>query len=222
MRVCAAVLTYRAVSTGRADLLGQAVGSLGEADGVWIVDNGSDDGSADLVSSMGGWSHPWPIHTSGHGTNLCSRILAATDADLCVLSDDDMLWRPGWRRHLEAWWEAAPDDVWLTGCHLEPAYPWNEIKATIRCGGVSGLVRSSTGAASWSYRRADHERIFPIPQQIQGWGDVPGCDAIDERGGRICQIDLAEHAGHGRSTWGNQTEAKYGHDLDSVRKLVTR
>jgi glycosyltransferase involved in cell wall biosynthesis len=221
MIVRAAVLTYRAVATGRLDLLIQTVRSLAEADSVHIVDNGSDDGSAELVESWGGYTSSSGVTTSGHGTNLCARILAATDADICLLSDDDMVWRPGWRAELEAWWAGAPDDVWLTGCHLEPDYPWNARSGVLVVGERTGIVRASTGAASWTYRRARHADIFPIPQQVQGWGDVPACDKIDERGGRICQIDLADHAGHGRSTWGNQTEAKYGHDLEPVRKLVT-
>lgn len=220
MKVVAAVLTYQALSTGRRDLLVSTVRSLAEADAVWVVDNGSDDGSAELVRSWGGYVSDAPLHTSGHGTNLCARILAATDADVCVLSDDDMVWRPGWREQLVAWWSAAPDDVAITGCHLEPDYPWNERSGRVTYGGVAGFERASTGAASWTFRRARYGDIFPIPQQVQGWGDVPGCDAVRERGLRVCQIDLADHAGHGRSTWGNRTETLHGHDLTSVREAL--
>jgi glycosyltransferase involved in cell wall biosynthesis len=218
--VRAAVLTYQAIDTGRVDLLRQAVTSLAEADSVHVVDNGSRDGTADLVAGWGGYVSCSGLTTSGHGTNLCARVLAATDAEICVLSDDDMAWRPGWRDRLETWWSDAPDDVWLTGCHLEPDYPWNESMGTLTVGGIVGVLRASTGAASWSYRRSRHAEIFPIPQQVQGWGDVPACDAIHERGGRIAQLELADHAGHGRSTWGNQTAAKYGHDVEAVRRRL--
>lgn len=222
MKLAACVLTYRAISTGRLDLLRDTLSGLKEAGQVFLLDNGSDDGSADLVASWGGVVNKGPLHTSGHGTNMAARILAATDADLCVLSDDDMAWPEGWADKLTAWWSDAPDDLWLTGCHLEPDFPWNEITGTAEYGGQRGLIRTSTGAASWSYRRSSTGQIFPIPQQVQGWGDVPACDRIAELGGRIAQLDLAEHAGQGMSTWGNKSEQKYGWELEPVRERLAR
>jgi glycosyltransferase involved in cell wall biosynthesis len=223
VKVCAAVLTYRALSTGRVDLLERTLDSLDEADDVYLFDNGSDDGSAELVDEWGGVSHDRDLHTSGHGTNMCARILAGTDADICVLSDDDMFWRPGWRDTLTAWWSMAPEDVALTGCHIEPAFHWNEIEGAVRFGGVPGLVRTSTGAASWSYRAEDYETIFApkgIPQQVQGHGDVPACDRLRQRDRRICQIDIADHIGHERSTWGNLTVQKYGWNVEPIRRAL--
>lgn len=223
MKVHAAVLTYRAVRHDRLDLLDATLDSLGEADEVFLIDNGSDDGTAELVRDLGGHTHSGHLHTSGHGTNLCARVLAASDADICVLSDDDMGWRPGWRADLVAWWENAPDDLALTGCHLEPLFPWNEVRGVARLGGIPGLIRASTGAASWSYRAQHYETIFGpagIPQQVQGHGDVPACDRVWDRGFRIGQIDIADHLGHDRSTWGNLTLAKYGWDDAEARRLL--
>lgn len=223
MKVAAAVLTYRAVTHDRVDLMLDTLDSLDEADAVYLVDNGSDDASADLVRELGGHVHAGALHTSGHGTNLCARILASTDADICVLSDDDMIWRPGWRDQLEAWWSSAPDDIALTGCHIEPLFHWNEVDGVVAHGGIPALVRHSTGAASWSYRASSYETIFGpsgIPQQIQGHGDVPACDRVRERGFRICQIDLAEHVGNDRSTWGNMTVERYGWDVGAARELL--
>lgn len=223
MKVAAAVLTYRAVSFDRVELLEQTLDSLDSVDELYLIDNNSDDGTAELVKEMGGFTHHLPLHTSGHGTNLCARVLASTDADICVLSDDDMLWRDGWRDQLERWWGEAPDDVALTGCHLEPMFHWNEISGTVAFGAVPGLVRASTGAASWSYRPRHFDAIFGpsgIPQQVQGHGDVPACDRLIDRGYRICQIDLADHAGHNHSTWGNITVDKYGWDVDTVRTML--
>lgn len=220
MKVSAAVLTYRTVSTGRLEMLKDTLRSLGEADSVYLYDNGSDDGSTAILGAFNAVLNKTPLTTSGHGTNMCARILAATDADICVLSDDDMIWREGWRETLESWWSNAIEEVWLTGGHLEPEYPWNETHGVVEFGGVRGLLRDSTGAASWTYRRSMTDQIFPIPQQVQGWGDVPACDRIDELGGKVAQIDVAEHAGHGQSTWGNKTAAKYGHDLAPVKAMV--
>lgn len=221
MRVAAAILTYQALSTGRGRLLRRCWQSLAdEADKVYIVDNGSTDGTEILVDWLGGYCHTGVLHTSGHGTNLLARVLAGDGADLCVHSDDDMAWRPGWRSKLERWWSDAPGDVAITGCHLEGDWPWNERTGKALYGGVPGFVRASTGAASWTYLREMAPTIFPIPQQVQGFGDVPACDRLGHAGLRICQIDAATHEGT-VSTWGNTTERRYGGvDIDRIRQEV--
>ena len=122
----------------------------------------------------------------------------------------DMLWRPGWRDRLQAWWETAPSDVLVTGCHIEAEYPWNTITGVVE-GSERALERDSSGAASWSFRRVDFPTIFPIPEQTQGHGDVPACQRILGLGGRICQLDLAEHVG-AESTWGNRTSELFNMD----------
>lgn len=218
MRVVACVLTFNPTRHDRLALLRETVTSLSEADEVRVVDNGSTDGT-DFTGLPVKHRNTSGLTTSGMGTNLCARVCLGADADLCVLSDDDMWWRPGWRSKLEAWWNDVPADVALTGCHLEADYPWNTRTGQIDCGGVTGLLRASTGAASWTFRAADWPIIGPIPQQVQGFGDVPACDRLHERGYRIAQIDLAEHRGD-TSTWGNQTYAKYGDDLSQVRELI--
>ena len=222
----AAILTYRPKATNRLRLLRSTFLSLiDEADAVWVVDNGSGPDEVDAITDTLGlppWTHSGDLHTCGYGTNLQARILAGADCapdDICVLSDDDMIWRPGWADQLAAWWAAAPADVVLTGCHLEPAYPWNTIAGAVTHGGVDGLVRASTGAASWSYRAMSHDRIFPIPQRHNGTGDVPACQRIIDGGGTICQLDIAEHVGL-ESTWGNRTVEMHGWDVDPVRRLM--
>jgi glycosyltransferase involved in cell wall biosynthesis len=220
VRVAAAILTYRALSTGRGRLLRRCWESLQEADAVYLVDNGSGDGTEVLVDWLGGYCHRGTLHTSGHGTNLCARILAGDGADICVHSDDDMVWRPGWRAKLERWWAEAPGDVAITGCHLEGDWPWNQRTGKALYGGIPAFVRTSTGAASWAYRASMASTIFPIPQQVQGFGDVPTCDRLTQSGLRVCQIDLATHEGR-TSTWGNLTERRYGPaDVERLRAEV--
>lgn len=221
MRLLAAILTYRPEATGRLELLADTFHSLSaEADAVWVVDNGSGPDEVAAITARLGvspWSHDGPVHTCGHGTNLQARILAgaARPGDICVLSDDDMTWRPGWGKALREWWEVASPSVVLTGCHLEPAYQWNGIEDI----DPPALYRASTGAASWSYRSASHNDIFPIPEKLQGTGDVPACARIVNNGGRIAQLDLAEHVG-AESTWGNRTVEMFGWDVGPVRALL--
>lgn len=221
MKITACVLTFNVIANNRRHLLADTMSSLSE-DGVTVipVDNGSGDGTADLVADLDGYCWTGWNTTSGHGTNLCARVALGTEPDLVVLSDDDMVWTPGWAETLRAWWSEAPREIWLTGCHLEPFFPWNEPYAKVTYGGITGLMRASTGAASWSFRPQDWPQIGPVPQQIQGHGDVPACQNVWKGGGKIAQIDLAFHAGQGQSTWGNRTDAMYGWDLGPVRELL--
>jgi len=224
--IVAAVLTYRPQATGRLEMLAESVDSLAaEADLVFVVDNGSGvDEVAAITEALGvpPWTHGDDLHTCGHGTNLQGRVLAgavSSPSDICVLSDDDMVWRPGWAAKLSAWWSDAPAEVVLTGCHLEPLFPWNTPAGVVTYGGVDGLVRMSTGAASWSYRAMSHSRLFPIPERSNGTGDVPACRKVVDQGGAICQIDLADHVGE-ESTWGNRTVELYGWDVAATRALM--
>lgn len=221
MRLTAAVLTYRPKTHRRLVDLELTCESLAEADEVFVADNGSDDGSIDIIGKD--WpviTHRHQLHTSGFGTNFAARHAIATGADLIVLSDDDMFWRPGWREQLETWWRCAPADLILTGCHLEPLFHWNQPYGVVSLGGLRGLLRESSGAASWSFRAQDWVKVGPIPSRKQGWGDVPACSAIREAGYQIAQVDLAEHRGHGRSTWGNGTVQQFGWDLGPVRAML--
>lgn len=221
MRIAVAVLTFNQVSNDRQTLFKDTLASLrhnahGPID-LFVVDNGSTDGTADIVREMGGYCYTGSNTTSGHGTNLCARITQGSGADLCVLSDDDVIWHDGWDEHLRDWWTHAPADIKLTGCHLEPEYPWNTIHGTIDVNGRRGLIRASTGAASWSFRNHEWPLIGPIPQVKQGWGDVPACQRLEARGFRIAQIDLATHNGGGKSSWGNGSSDLDRHPLDRDR-----
>lgn len=220
MKITAAILCHDLFRHDRESLFWDCYRSL-SVEGVRVVpvDNGSTDGTSELVAELGGFVSRDRLSTCGHGTNLCARVAIGTDATLCVLSDDDMGWRPGWADRLRTWWLHAPADVALTGCHLEPMFDWNTIDERVTYGGVPGLIRASTGAASWSFRPADWAKIGPVPEKIQGWGDVPTCQRLAAQGLRVAQIDLADHNGH-TSTWGNRTVEMHGWDVEPVRELL--
>lgn len=226
MKIVAAVLTFNQYANSRRDLFEQTIDSLADVP-TYVVDNGSDDGTDRLVRSDDRWvpyRNSSPNHTCGFGTWLCCRLLAGTDADICVVSDDDMIWSDGWADRLAAWWADAPDQLLLTGGHLEPAFPWNQIVGTVHHGGVAGLLRQSTGAASWTFRNCQYMDLAglvrTVPIDRQGTWDVPVCNKVTAAGWQIGQVDLADHAGRGRSSWGNRTETMYGWDVDQVREQL--
>lgn len=225
MRIAACILTRNQYEYGRRDLFERTVESL-KAAGVqlFVVDNGSTDGTDALVRSAVDWTPHCSTAentTSGFGTYQCCRVLAATDADLCIVSDDDMEWTSGFTIPLTDWWEHAPLDLALTGGHLEPAFHWNKITEHVIYGNTHGLLRESTGAASWTFRHKTFEVIAKLAQALpinrQGIWDVPMCDGLRSLAWNIGQLDLAEHIGQGRSSWGNGTENLYGWDVEPVR-----
>lgn len=221
------VLTRNQYEWGRRDLFERTVTSLGEVDELVVVDNHSDDGTAQLVAdgaSRGEWL-PYLSSdsntTSGFGTATAMRVAKGRAADLCVVSDDDMEWKPGFRAVLEDWWGHSPSELVLTGGHLEPEFRWNRITDVVTYGTTKGLLRASTGAASWTFLSERYGQLSSalraIPQGIQGVWDVPVCQHLRTFDWTIGQVDVAEHIGQGRSSWGNGTEQLFGWDVEPVR-----
>jgi hypothetical protein len=203
----AAVLTWEATKYDRLGWLDETLSTLAEADKLFVIDNGSAPATADAVRTIARKhgarfaTHDHDLHTCEHGTNLRAAVLEAAGVTVSVISDDDILWRPGWRDALEAWWSEAPPNLAITGCHLEPDYPWNESYGHLTLGGRIGKLRASTGSGTWSFR--NWRDIGPLHENVQGWGDVPACKRLRSIGRDIAQIDLAEHRGEHASTWGN-------------------
>lgn len=230
MKVAACVLTRNQYEHGRRDLFERTVASLQAAHmELYVVDNGSTDGTDYLVKSAVDWT-PYlstdPNTTSGFGTLLCCRVAAGSGAELCVVSDDDMEWSEDATEVLTDWWMHAPQDVVLTGAHLEPEFAWNSIVDTVTYGNTKGFLRASTGAASWTFLANRYPplgvALKAIPPRIQGTWDVPVCQHLRTSGAQIGQVDVAEHVGQGRSSWGNQTEGLFGWDVESVRTKLDK
>lgn len=216
MKVVGAILTHNAERFGRSGMLRLAIRSLGEADTVIVIDNGSDDGTEAFVESIGGTCYRASdgVHTCGRGMNVT--ITAAAElGDLVVFSNDDIGWRPGWRDRLEAFWSAAPPEVAIVSGLLEDDYPWNAPLGVVDSGDVRGLIRATVPGGAWTLRSADWPRIGPVPERV-GWDDVPTCRRLVGEGRQVIALDLAEHLGVEHSTWGNGSAA-FGRPLDRER-----
>ena len=79
--------------------------SMGEADGVYVLDTGSTDGTPELLAAAGARVTaepvvPWRFDTARN----CSLDLVPETADICVCTDLDEVFHPGWRQALEAAW----------------------------------------------------------------------------------------------------------------------
>ena len=79
--------------------------SMAEADGVYVLDTGSTDGTAERLRALGAVVveervEPWRFDTARNR----SLELVPEDADICVCTDLDEVFHPGWRAALEAAW----------------------------------------------------------------------------------------------------------------------
>ena len=117
--------------------------SMREADGVFVLDTGSEDGTAESLRALGAAVEvepisPWRFDTARNR----SLELVPEDADICICTDLDELLHPGWRALLEAaWtpgtsraayrytWNFNPDGsegfvFWTEKAHSRHGYKW--------------------------------------------------------------------------------------------------
>lgn len=134
--------------------------SMGEADQVVVLDTGSEDGTAELLRSLGAQVteetiSPWRFDAARNR----SLELVPEQADICVCTDLDEVFSPGWRAALErAWrpgcnqaryhyiWSFRPDggdgiSFWGDKIHARRGWRWvNPVHEVLRCEGQPAPV----------------------------------------------------------------------------------
>ena len=214
MTVAVGVLTHNVYEHKRLKQFKRTLRSLAaqSPDAFYIVSNGSTDGTAEYVASLGGTVVDDPITSCGHGMNVTLSILAESGCDIAVFSNDDIEWKPGSLAALEAFLTDAPPDIIIASGLLEDDYPWNTVIERVEYGGQVALVRKTAPGGTWALRSHDWTLVRPVPES-PGYDDVPTCERLRDKGYRVCQLDLATHIGKKVSTWGNASE-KLGKPLD--------
>lgn len=210
VRVAIAVRTWNALEHGRGAMLERTLESLragGHPFELILFDNGSTDGTAELVAARGGTLGPETggKNTSGKGMNRAIELALAQAPDLLVFSDDDIEWHPGFLAHLVQFWCYAPHDLVLVSGFVEHRWRHNAIRGTIDCGPVRALVRETAPGGAWSFPAAHWRWIGPLESGMEA--DWEACLRLRAAGFRLAQMDLAVHLGAGRSTWGNEVPA---------------
>ena len=86
--------------------------SMSEADLVVVLDTGSTDDTVKRLREAGAQVTveeivPWRFDTARN----CSLELVPEDADICVCTDLDEVFRPGWREQLERGWKDGMGQV---------------------------------------------------------------------------------------------------------------
>jgi hypothetical protein len=129
---------------------------------------------------------------------------AAGPEGLVVTAQDDVVWRPGWRDRLEAFWDDAPDSVGIVSGLMEPNFPWAAPLRRVECGGVVGLERATVPGGAWTYRGRMWETMR-WANEVKPSHDMPICERVRDAGFSLVALDLADHLGANRSTWGNNS-----------------
>ena len=95
-----------AISKNESKFVNKWVDSMSEADKIFVLDTGSTDNTVELLKNRGVIVEekiidPWRFDVA---RNL-SLDMVDSDADICVCTDLDEIFKKGWREELEKYWE---------------------------------------------------------------------------------------------------------------------
>ena len=218
MKIAVGVLCHNQHENKRVGLFEDSLRSIrkNQPDYLAVVDNGSTDGTAERLATLPEYVHipripgfP-PANTCGYGMNKLAALLR-NKADISVLSNDDIVWKPGAFDILREVWAEAPDELAIISGLVEPTFqlpdqePWNEPLGTAELAGQTLLIRRSVPGGAWTYPSEYADVIFPV-STFHGVDDLPACHKLTAQGRLVACLDLAEHAGAEHSTWGNGSE----------------
>lgn len=139
--------------------------SMAEADGVYVLDTGSTDGTAERLRALGAVVveervEPWRFDTARNR----SLELVPENADICVCTDLDEVFHPGWRAALEAaWTDGTTQAVYR--------YTWN-----FNADGSEGTVFWIEKIHARRGYRWTHP-VHEVLERQEGWGPGRKCTA---------------------------------------------
>ena len=100
-----------AISKNEGEFVDRWMDSMSEADVVVVLDTGSQDNTVEKLQKRGAIVvqeeiHPWRFDVARNR----SMELIPECADICICTDLDEVFRPGWRELLEEAWEEGGDE----------------------------------------------------------------------------------------------------------------
>jgi len=128
--------------------------SMEEADGIYVLDTGSTDGTAEALRALGAKVtqeiiSPWRFDTARNR----SLELVPESADICVCTDLDEVFRPGWRSALEKAWLPDTDKA-------SYRYTWSFTPEGRE--GVVFYIEKAHARRGWQWTHPVHEVLTPI------------------------------------------------------------
>jgi len=145
-----------AISKNEAQFVHRWAASMGEADEIYVLDTGSEDGTPELLEALGVHVKrqavtPWRFDTA---RNL-SLEMVPNDVDICVCTDLDEVFRKGWRSELERAW--LP---WVQQAYFR--YTWS-----FQSDGTEGLVFQKEKI----HARHGFRWVHPVHEVVQYQGE---------------------------------------------------
>ena len=159
------LIVVYAIAKNEAQFAKRWMDSMAEADRVIVLDTGSTDGTAERLRALGAVVveervEPWRFDTARNR----SLELVPEDADICVCTDLDEVFHPGWRAALEAaWTDGTTQAVYR--------YTWN-----FNADGSEGTVfwiEKIHARRGYRWTRPVHE----VLERQEGWGPGRKCTA---------------------------------------------
>lgn len=158
-------ITVYAISKNEAKFAERWVESMAEADHICVLDTGSMDGTVEILADLGVIVRreeidPWRFDVARNR----SMELIPEDTDICVCTDLDEVFRPGWRAALERAWRPGTEQlrysyIWSFDEHGRPGTEFLQEK--IHAPGVfrwvhpvHEVLERTDGAASWPVAEA--------------------------------------------------------------------
>ena len=153
-------ITVYAISKNEEKFAARWVEAMAEADHICVLDTGSTDGTVEILADLGVIVRreeidPWRFDVARNR----SMELIPEDTDICVCTDLDEVFRPGWRAALERAWRPGTEQlrysyIWSFDEHGRPGTEF--IQEKIHAPGVfrwvhpvHEVLERTDGAASW-------------------------------------------------------------------------
>ena len=153
-------ITVYAISKNEEKFAARWVEAMAEADHICVLDTGSTDGTVEILADLGVIVRreeivPWRFDVARNR----SMELIPEDTDICVCTDLDEVFRPGWRAALERAWRPGTEQlrysyIWSFDEHGRPGAEF--IQEKIHAPGVfrwvhpvHEVLERTDGAASW-------------------------------------------------------------------------
>lgn len=115
-----------AISKNEEQFVDRWMDAVNEADVVVVLDTGSTDQTVEKLKNRGAFVHekkidPWRFDVARNQ----SMAHIPDDIDICVCTDIDEVFEPGWRNHLEAAWNPTHTrgEYWFIGTHHADGTP---------------------------------------------------------------------------------------------------
>ena len=158
-------VTVYAISKNEEKFAARWVKSMAEADHICVLDTGSTDGTVEILADLGVIVRreeidPWRFDVARNR----SMELIPEDTDICVCTDLDEVFRPGWRAALERAWRPGTEQlrysyIWSFDEHGRPGTEFLQEK--IHAPGVfrwvhpvHEVLERTDGAVSWPVAEA--------------------------------------------------------------------